>query len=198
VLVRDAIRRQREDRWPPPQPISQEGRIAGLTTTGCVIASAVAWLVVSFQVSQCTQHCSVEPGVGGLVALLVSVVLVAAIGLAWTILVRPTDPEGGLGWVFGLSVIFAVGVLAAASGIPSLTCPHGTKLSFFGFCAGPHGARLDAARWAWLRRLIDVAGVLLAFTLIRSRRWVAVTASVAGVVWLAGTGALLVRTLAEG
>jgi hypothetical protein len=41
-----------------------------------------------------------------------------------------------------------------------------------------------------------VAGVLVGFTIIRSRRWVRVTAPVAAIVFVGGTVALLARTLA--
>lgn len=195
--MRDVIHLKPRERWPPPPPISPEGRIAGLTTSGCVIVSALAWLVVTIRIALCTKDCAIEPGLGGLVMLPVVVVLVGALALFRTILARPTDPEAGSAWRFGLGVIFAVGVVAAASWIPSLTCPAGTKLSFFGFCAGENGARLPAASWTWLRRLIDLAGVLVGFTLMRSRRWVRVTAPIAGVVFLVGTGLLLLRTLAK-
>ena len=145
------MRRQRKERWPPPPPISPEGRIAGLTTTGSVIAGCAAWLVVAFRIAVCTGVCEHEPGLGGLVLLVVA-------------LIRPRDPDASAAWRFGLSVIFSVGVVAGASWIPSLTCPPGTTLSFFGFCAGEHGARLEAANWVLQRRLIDVAGVLVGFT----------------------------------
>ena len=58
------------------------------------------------------------------------------------------------------------------------------------------GARIDRADWVLQRRLIDVAGVLVGFTIIRSRRWVRVTAPVATIVFVGGTVALLARTLA--
>jgi hypothetical protein len=191
--VREAIHRMQRERWPPSPPISPEGRIAGLTTTGCVIASAVVWLVVWVRIALCTQRCTVEPGLAGLIGMLVAVALVAAVAMARAILARPSDPDAGSAWVFGLSVIFAAGVVAAASTIPSLACPAGTKLSFFGFCAGENGARLPAASWTWLRRLIDVAGVVVGFTVVRSTRWVKIGAVVAGAAWLAGTGALLLK-----
>jgi hypothetical protein len=191
--VRETILRRRGEQWPPRPPISPEGRVAGLTTSGCVIASAVVWLAVYTRIALCMRRCTIEPGLGGLIGLLVAVALVAAVALARATLSRPTDPEASSAWVFGLSVIFAVGVAAAASAIPSLTCPAGTKLSFFGFCAGENGARLPAASWTWLRRLIDVAGVVVGFTLVRSKRWVKVGAVVAGAVWLVGSGVLLVR-----
>ena len=190
------MRRQRKERWPPPPPISPEGRIAGLTTTGCVIASSVAWLAVAFRIALCTKGCEHPAGLGGLVLMVVAVPFIAGIALFRSILIRPTDPEASAGWRFGLAVIFAVGVVAGASWIPSLTCPTGTTLSFFGFCAGPHAARLDATSWVVVRRLIDLAGVVVAFTIFRSRRWVRVTAPVAGLVFVGGTAALLARTLA--
>jgi len=196
--MRDALHLRRKERWPPPSPISPEGRIVGLTTAGCVIASAVAWLAVTIRIALCTKGCAIEPGLGGLVLMPVAVALVAALALLRSILGRPADPEARSAWWWvGLGVIFSVGVVAAASGIPSLTCPDGAKLSFFGYCAGEHGARLPATRWVLQRRLIDVAGVVVGFTLMRSSRWVRVTAPVAGVVFLAGTGLLLVRTLVK-
>jgi hypothetical protein len=194
--VRDLIRLRRKERWPPPPPISPEGRIAGLTATGCVIAGSVAWLVVTVRIALCTTGCDHPAGLGGLVLFVVAVPFVASIALFRSILARPTDPEAGAGWRFGLGVIFAVGVVAGASWIPSLTCPSGTKLSFFGFCAGANGARLEATSWVSIRRLIDVAGIVAGLTIMRSRRWVRVTAPVAGLVFLAGTGVLLARTLA--
>jgi hypothetical protein len=169
------------------------GRIAGLTTTGCVIVSALVWLVVWIRFALCVHECSFEPGLAGLIALLVAVALVAAVAMARAVLIRPTDPGAASTWRFGLSVIFAVGVIAAASVIPSLTCPTGTKLSFFGFCAGAHGARLPATSWTWVRRLIDVAGIVVGFTLVRSRRWITIGAVLASAVWLAGSVALLVK-----
>ena len=190
------MRRLRKERWPPPPAISPEGRIAGLTTTGCVIASSFVWLVVAVRIAMCTSGCEHEPGLGGLVLLIVAVPFFGAIALFRATLIRPTDPDASAAWRFGLSVIFAVGVVAGASWIPSLTCPPGTTLSFFGFCSDGHGVRLDAASWVVQRRLIDVAGVVVGFTIIRSRRWVRVTAPVAGIVFVGGTVALLGRTLA--
>lgn len=171
--------------------------MAGLTTTGCVILSASVWLAVWVRMALCVHGCTLEPGLAGLIALPVAVVLVAAVALARGILRRPSDPEAGSAWRFGLSVIFAAGVVGAASAIPSLTCPAGTTLSFFGSCAGDHGVRPPPASWVLLRRAIDVAGVVVGFTVVRSRRWVAVGAPVAGAVWLAGTGILLAK-LARG
>jgi hypothetical protein len=194
--VPDLKRWQRKERWPPPPAISPEGRIAGLTTTGCVIASCAAWLWVAIRISMCTLGCEHEPGLGGLVMLVIALPFVAAIGLFRATIIRPTDPDASTAWRFGLSVIFAVGVVAGASWIPSLTCPPGTKLSFFGFCSNGQGVRLEAASWVLQRRLIDLAGVIVGFTIIRSRRWVRVTAPVAGLVFVGGTVALLARTLA--
>ena len=196
-------RSTQRERWPPPTPISPAGRIAGLTTTGSVLAAGLAWLAVSVRVLLCTRGCTVAAGAGGLVAILVAGVVIAAAALLRATLPRPLDPEAGSGWVYGLGVIFAVGVIAAASGIPDLVCPAGTKLSFFGFCAGPHSTRLAATSWTWLRRWIDVAGIVLGglmvgFAALRTRRWVVVTAPIAALVWLAGTTALLLRTVGSG
>jgi hypothetical protein len=199
-VLRDRILGHRRERWPPPQPISPVGRVAGLTTTGCVLATGVAWLAVTVKLALCTTGCAVEPGLAGLIAMPVAVAVIGAAALARNVLARPVeaDSDAGSGWVYGLATIFALGVVAAASGIPSLTCPDGMQLSFFGFCAAPDGSRVDAASWTWLRRWIDVAGIVVGFTLFRTKRWVHVTAPIAGAVWLGGTGSLLIRTLVRG
>ena len=124
------MHRHRKERWPPPPPISPEGRIAGLTTTGCVIASCAAWLWVAIRISMCTLGCEHEPGLGGLVLLVFAVPFVAAIGLFRGTLIRTTDPEASAAWRFGLSVIFAVGVLAGEATTPKAVLDAQLRAAF--------------------------------------------------------------------
>ena len=197
--MRAAIQRRRENRWPPPTPISEDGRLAGLTTTGCVTLSAAVWLTVAFQVDP------VHPGLPSRTRAWPDwsrwwspTVLVAAAAMGWVILGRPTDPDPGIrtGWVLGLSVIFTLGVIAAASGIPQPDVPRRDDAQFLRLLrrAGRQPGS-PAAEYAWLRHIVDVVGVVIGFTVIRSRRWVGVSAPIAATVWLGGTGALLARTL---
>ena len=193
----DTEGRRRRERWPPPQPISPAGRLAALTTIGSVLVSSAVWLLVAGRIAMCTTGCTVAQGFGALVLFVAVPVAVAAVALLRHTLPRPVDPstDAGEGWVWGLAAIFALGAAAGAASIPTLTCPPGTTLSVFGFCAGNDGARIPATSWRWLRWTIGGAGVLIALTLIRSRRWVRVTAPVAAAVFLGGTGVLLWRSL---
>jgi hypothetical protein len=125
-------------------------------------------------------------------ALLIAV----ALGLMRAVLVRPVDEDGASSWRFGLSVLFVIGVVTAASRIGSLNCPPGSHLSTFGYCSGKHDARIVVNSWAWLKYLIDVAAVIVAVTLIGSRRWVRVAAPIAGAVFLFGTTSYLLKTIA--
>jgi hypothetical protein len=160
--------------------------------------TGVVWVGFSVRVFVCTGSCAVEPAVGGLLTLLISIGVVVMISFARSVAARPVDPEGSSAWLYGLSIIFALGVAAAVTRIPSVSCPPGSHLSFFGFCAGAHSARLAVHSREWIKALIDAAGIVVAFTLVRSKRWVHAGAPIAGAVWLAGTSDFLVRTMGRG
>jgi len=130
--------------------------------------------------------------------MILPIVVVVLVGIARRVNDRPVDPGGSAGWLYGLSIIFVLGVAAAVTSIPTVTCPPGTTLSFFGFCAGAHRSRLPIHSNAGVKWLIDFAAVVIGFTVIRWKRWVRVGAAIAGIAWLAGIGDLLARTLGHG
>ncbi len=186
----------REPKWPPPDPISPDGRLAGLFTIGSVIIAALAWFAVGLNASMCAGLCTSTSDAGALVSAFTAALLVMAIALARGIWIRPVDPEGSTNWRFGLAVIFAIGVAGAATRVSSVTCPPGTHLSVFHYCSGKHDARIPTGEWGWLKNLIDFAGLIVGVTVVASRRHIKVMAPVAGIVFLAGTGWVLLRTLA--
>ena len=190
--------RRRDERWPPLTSIAPEGRIAGLVTTGSLIASGIVWVGFSVRVFVCSGICPVDSAIGGFLTMILSIVVVVLIAIARRTNDRPVEPDGTAGWLYGLSFIFVVGVAAAVTSIPTVTCPPGSTLSFFGFCAGAHRSRLPIHSNAGLKWMIDVAAVVIGFTVIRSKRWIRVGAPIAGIAWLAGTGDLLARTLGRG
>src|SRR5439155_20249807 len=100
-------RRERRRRWPPPTPISPAGMVAGLTTTGCVVASGIVWLVFSYRAFACTGGCAIPPPVGGLLVVVVGAIVALMVWLAISILQQPVESSGSSGWLWGLSVIFA-------------------------------------------------------------------------------------------
>ena len=195
----EAPRRERStssETWPPRQPLSPEGRIAATFTLGSVLVAAVVWAVQSWRVSFCLRHCEVNPATGGVIALLTTGAAIIALLMLRSVSKRPVDADGDAGWMVGLSLIFVIGVfVATATGIPRLTCPVGSHLAYSGYCSGRHDAHLDPRNWEWLKWSIYLGALVLGVTVIRRRRWVRVTAPVASLVWLAGTGFLLFRSL---
>jgi hypothetical protein len=153
------------------------------------------WLFASYRAFACVHDCAILPGLGGLLVLFVSAIVAIVVRVAIGIAGRSVDTDGPSGWMFGLSVIFALGVLFAATRIPSYTCPAGMRLSAFHFCYAANSDRLPVSDWRWLKGVLDLAGALVAFTLIRAPRWPLVTAPIAGAVWLFGSLDLLVRRL---
>jgi hypothetical protein len=190
---RPRLQRRKQPRQTPP--ISPAGRIAAYTTAGTVVVSGLLWLFFSFRAFSCVHDCAILPALGGLLVLCTSSVLVLMVWMAIQVPGRPVEAGGSSGWMFGLSVIFAFGVLFAATRIPSYACPAGTHLSAFGFCFASNSDRLPASDWRWLKDLAELAGAILAFTLIRARRWVFITAPLAGAVWLYGSLDLLMRRI---
>jgi hypothetical protein len=182
--------------WPPRQPISPEGRIAAYATLGSVFVAGLVWAIQASRVSFCLHRCAVNPAIGGVIALLTIGATIVTVMLIRSVSKRPVDPAGDTGWTYGLTAIFVIGIfVAVATGIPRLTCPVGSHLAYSGYCSGPHDAHLDPRNWELLKRLIYLGAVIVGLTVIRRRRWVRVTAPVASLVWLAGTGFLLMRAL---
>jgi hypothetical protein len=102
---------------------------------------------------------------------------------------------GGSAWRFGLGAIFALGVIAAASRIPDLTCPRGYQLGGELCARVGVAARLAASDWVWLKDALIAAGIVVGAGVIAARRLTRYTWPVAALVWLAGTGLLLFTTL---
>jgi hypothetical protein len=147
-------------------------------------------------VSFCLHHCAVNPAIGGVIALITIGATIVAAMLIRAVGKRPVDPAGDSGWTYGLSAIFVIGVFVAiATGIPRLTCPVGSHLAYSGYCSGPHDVHLDPRNWEMLKRLSYLGAVIVGLAVIRRPGWVRVTAPVAALVWLAGTGYLLARAL---
>ena len=116
---------------------------------------------------------------------------------AISILQQPVESSGGSGWLWGLSVIFGLGIALGAMTLPSISCPPGQYLSVFRFCYIASNDRFPVIDKRWMKDVADVAGVVVALTLIRWRRLVFVTAPIAGAVWLVGSVDFLVRRIVQ-
>ena len=94
-------------------------------------------------------------------------------------------------------MIFGLGIALGAMTLPSLSCPPGQHLSAFRFCYIASNDRFPVIDKRWMKDLADIAGAVVALTLIRWQRLVFVTAPIAGAVWLMGSLELLVRRIVQ-
>ena len=195
-LVRHASRARGHSSWRDADPIAPVGRIAGLTTGACLVLAGVALAAAAAAAMACSSRCQIPPAFGGL-ALFVSVpTALAGVAAARSVARRAVDPEGGVGWRWGLGMLFAVGVAITASRVPSLTCSPGDRLdSYFAICIDAAGHRYPASSWVWLKLLMVAAGLVVGLFVIRSTRVPRATAAVAAVAWFVGVGWLLVDTV---
>src|SRR3954471_17651441 len=152
---RDARCTRRESLTYYASPISRSGKIAGYTTSACLVAAGVAFTIAASVVAACAAQCAVEPALGGL-ALFASVpCLVLGLAVGRSVSRRPLDPEGESGWMWGVAVLLAAGIAVLASRIPSLTCSHGGRLDeIFAICVTRDLHRYDATNWLWLKWLV--------------------------------------------
>jgi hypothetical protein len=181
--------------------ISATGRVAGLTVGACVTIAGVAFLVASWDELTCRpagERCDDLAGVGGAVSFAALAATIAGVSILVHTWRRPVVEGASSAWTWGLGIVFCLGVLAIGGLIPSHTCPGEARLSpAFATCVD--GAeRFEATSWLWPKRALWLAGLALGFTVMRSPRRVWLTAPVAAVVWLAGTGWLLWETMVTG
>jgi len=188
-------KQRRAQPWPPPAAISGPARVAALTTTIAIGVSGAAYSFAAIRGAMCVGLCVVNRGLAGLIMLAVVPATLAALASVRSVWRRPVGPAGGSGWRFGLGAIFAVGVWAAASRIPDLTCPHGYELGGELCARVGVAARLAASRWILLKDALTGVGIIVGFTVIAARRLTRYTWPVAALVWLVGTGLLLATTL---
>jgi len=161
-----------------------------------VAITGIAYSVAAIRAASCTGLCRVNRGLAGLIMLAVIPATIGAAVWAWSTWQRGVSPAAdGDGWRFGLAVIFAVGVAAAVSRIPDLTCPAGYVLGGELCAKVGVAARVDASRWIAAKDALTIAGILVGFVVIAARRLVPFTWPVAAATWLAGTGLLLAATL---
>jgi hypothetical protein len=181
--------------WPPPAPIAPQAKVAALTTTIALVVAGAAYSFAAIRAAMCVGLCIVNRGFAGLIMLAVVPATLAAVAGVRSVSRRPVGPAGDSGWRFGLGAIFALGVWAAASRIPDLTCPHGYELGGELCARVGVGARLAASRWIWLKDALIGVGVIIGATVIAARRLTRYTWPVAALVWLVGSGLLLATTL---
>jgi hypothetical protein len=185
----------------PAEEVSPAGRVAGLTVGVCLAVSGAAFLVASWDELTCTppgETCDDIAGIGGAVSIAALVVTIVGVAIVAMTARRPVVDSASTAWTWGLSVIFSIGVALIALRIPGHTCPEGVHLNPVFHTCIDGARRFDATSWVWPKRALLLAGFVVGFTLIRSPRRVWLTAPVAAIAWVAGTGWLLYETMITG
>src|SRR6266508_1357346 len=116
---------RRRERWPPPDPISKPGRIAGYTTAGCLVVTSGAFLVASWDDLVCTHGCLFPPGLAALVWFIAVPIGLGGLAIARRVSLRPTQSDGSTSWTLSLVILFSGGIAVAATRLPSFTCNVG-------------------------------------------------------------------------
>jgi hypothetical protein len=188
---------RRRERWPPPDPISKPGRIAGYTTAGCLVVTSAAFLVASWDDLVCTNSCRFSPGLAALVWFVAIPIGLVGIAIARRVSLRPTQSDGPTNWTLSLVILFSGGVAVAATRLPSFTCKVGHLDENFRLCIEASGRFSEPSNWIWLKGLIAILGLMIGIALRRPRR-VYLAAPLAAIAWLFGFGWLLLDTVVRG
>lgn len=188
---------RRRERWPPPDPISNPGRIAGYTTAGCLVVTSAAFLVASWDDLVCTNNCRFSPGLAALVYFVAVPIGLVGIAIARRVSLRPTQSDGSANWTLSLVILFSGGVAVAATRLPSFTCKVGHLDQNFRLCIEAGGRFSEPSNWIWLKALIAILGLMIGIALRRPRH-VYLAAPLAAISWLFGFGWLLLDTVVRG
>lgn len=182
-------------RRPTPDDIAPGGRLAGYVTGACLLVTGLGFLVPALPALNCTRGCTFSQHVAGLIATGAAAFVAAGAAILWSVHRHPVAADGDTGWTWGLGVLFILGMMLIASRLPRYVCPDGSTLDTnFAICIDARIRRSSPSDWIWAKRATIAAGWVLGLTVIRSPRWVWIAAPVAALVWLIGTGWLLVDT----
>jgi hypothetical protein len=188
---------RRRERWPPPDPISKPGRIAGYTTAGCLVVTSGAFLVASWDDLVCTSSCRFSPGLAALVYFVAVPIGLVGIAIARRVSWRPIQSDGPTNWTLSLVILFSGGVAVAATRLPSFTCEVGHLDQNVRLCIEASGRFSEPSNWIWLKALIVILGLMIGIALRRPRR-IYLAAPLAAIAWLFGFGWLLLDTVVRG
>lgn len=116
--------------------------------------------------------------------------------ISYSVLMRPTGPAGASGWTWGWGALSALGGATVVTRVANHACPEGFQLDeLFAVCIAAE-RRVAAASNIPFKFVLVVLALVVGMALARSR-WVpaGVASAVTLVLWLGGTGWLLLDTV---
>ncbi len=137
-----------------------------------------------------------SPAFSALVWMAAVGLTVLAVAILRSVRVRPVEPDGETGWMWGLCALFVLGAWLIVGGFPTNTCPSGVRLDTnFDLCIDVAGGRrFPPTDRAVMKDLATLGALAIGLTVMRWRRGAVLVAPVAAATWLAGTGWLLLDT----
>jgi len=139
-------------------------------------------------------RCTERAAGAGLLTMLSIVLVVSGIATWRLVRRRPVDPEGSSRFVWGLGLLFALGLGMVAVRIPAFACEQGRFDAVLQLCMHPPTTS-EPTSWLWLKRVVVVVGLLgggsIAVTPRRVRLWVPLSVAA----WVVGTGWVVLDAL---
>lgn len=179
--------------------ISPAGALAGRAFALVLVASGVALTIASWddlwrRCGAIEGRCVERAAGAGLLTILAAIAVVGGVATWVRIGRRPVDPEGSSRYVWGLGVVFAVGMILVAARIPGFTCERGRFDEALELCMHPPSTS-EPARWLFVKQAIVAVGLLGGVAIALTPRLVRLGVVLAGAAWLAGTGRVVFETL---
>jgi hypothetical protein len=183
----------------PVAEIAPEGALSAHVLAFVLAATGVAYAVAASdelwrRCGRADGSCATSAAAAALVTMGALVSVAAGVALERRIRRRPVDPHGTTGYVVGLGVLFAVGLLLVAWRLPEGVCDRGRYDPILDLCLHPPTTS-EATNLVPIKAALAALGVLGGVLMAVKRRWVALWAPLAVLAWVAGAGMLLVDTL---
>jgi hypothetical protein len=174
------------------EPLSVQGRAAGVTAGACALLSGLTlmwsgWFALTCPLGGVRGRtlCSRTSGIGGLTVMLGFALAVLGAGILWRTGRRLIEPGGSSGWTWGEGVSILLGGLMIAGLIPTYHCPAGWELTpIFHVCRTATAIDMHPPTWLAWKFGIAAAGIVLCIVVGRWRRlpWAVASAMTVAVV----------------
>ncbi len=162
-----------------------------MTGVGVIAAS---WGALWQRCGEIAGEC-VARSAGAALLTMASVVSVGVgVAIWWRIRRRPVDPSGSSRYAWALGVLFAFGLVLAASRIPAFTCKRGRFDDVLELCMHPPTTS-EPARWLFVKEAVVGLGLLGGMGIAIRPRWIRVTAPLGALAWFGGAGWVVAETL---
>lgn len=162
-----------------------------VTGVGVIVAS---WGALWQRCGQIAGECVSRAAGAALLTMASMVGVGVGIGIWWRIRRRPVKSSGSSRYAWAIGLLFAFGLVLAASRIPAFTCERGRFDNVLELCMHPPTTS-EPARWMFVKEAVVGMGLLGGVAIVARPRWIRVTAPLGALAWFGGAGWVVVETL---